>query len=125
MDRWRSVFLSGLLSAGVAQNCSAANIAYRGIEDDRSSAVKHGLFEIRQEARQFIASENVSRGTHWEALDANLKILVPRCAVPLTVRWVPKSYGLSAPNVAVICSRTIDGSWEAHWDVFVPVRLKP
>jgi len=86
--------------------------------------VKHGLFEIRKEARQFIARENASRGTHWQALDPNLKIFVPRCAVALTVQWVPRTYGLSAPNVAVICSRTVDGSWERHWDVFVPVRLK-
>jgi len=124
MDRWRLILLSICLSAGATQNCSASNTVYRGIEDDRSNGVKHGLFEIREEARQFIARENLSRGAHWQALDPNLKIFVPRCAIPLTVRWVPKSYGLSAPNVAVTCRRTVDGSWEKHWDVFVPVRSK-
>ena len=124
MDRWRLMLLALCLFAGAAQNCSASNIAYRGIEDDRSSGVKHGLFEIREAARQFIARENASRGIHWEALDPNLKIFVPRCAVPLSVQWVPKTYGLSAPNVAVICSRTVRGGWEKHWDVFVPIRSK-
>ncbi|MBB5574334.1 MULTISPECIES: hypothetical protein [Rhizobium] len=102
----------------------ASGTSYHGIEDDRTNGVKHGLFEIREKARQFIASENMSGGTHWEVLDPNLKIQVPRCAVPLTAKWVPKTYGLSAPNVAVTCSRTIDGSSERHWDVFVPVSSK-
>lgn len=124
MDRWRLILLSLCLSGGTAQNCAASDTAYRGIEDDRSNGVKHGLFEIREEARQFIARENLSRGTHWETLDPNLKIFVPKCAVPLTAKWVPKSYGLSAPNVAVTCRRTVDGSWEKHWDVFVPIRSK-
>ncbi|UWU25157.1 hypothetical protein N2601_23790 (plasmid) [Rhizobium sp. CB3060] len=124
MTRWQTLFLSLGLFAGVAPTCLASSLAYRGIEDDRTSDLKHGLFEIREEARQFIARENMADGTRWEALDPNLKIQVPRCAVPLTVKWVPKTYGLSAPNVAVTCSRTIDGSWEGHWNVFVPVRLK-
>jgi|GEM_PF-2456344 len=124
MNRWRILFLSLPMLAGAAPNCSASGVTYHGIEDDRTNGVKHGLFEIREEARHFIASENVSRGTHWETLDPNLKLQVPRCAVALTVKWAPKTYGLSAPNVAVTCSRTIDGSWERRWEVFVPVRLK-
>jgi len=124
MDRPRTVLLSLCLMVTTAQNCSASEAVYRGIEDDRTNGVKHGLFEIREEARQFIATENLSRGTQWEVLDPNLKIQVPRCAVPLTVKWVPKTYGLSAPNVAVSCGRTVHDSWEKHWNVFVPVTSK-
>lgn len=124
MDRRRTVLLFLCLLFTTAQNCSASETVYQGIKDDRTNGVKHGLFEIREEATQFIAAENLSRGTHWKVLDPNLKIQVPRCAVPLTVKWVPKTYGLSAPNVAVTCSRTIGGSWEKHWNVFVPVSSK-
>lgn len=118
------MLLSLCLLVTTAQNCSASEAVYRGIEDDRTNGVKHGLFEIREEARQFIARENLSRGTDWKVLDPNLKIQVPRCAVPLTVKWVPKAYGLSAPNVAVSCGRTVGGSWEKHWNVFVPITSK-
>lgn len=121
MDRRPILLLCLGVLITTAHHCSASEAAYRGIEDDRTNGVKHGLFEIREEARRFIARENLSGGTDWKVLDPNLKIQVPRCAVPLTVKWVPETYGLSAPNVAVTCAGTVGGSWERHWNVFVPV----
>jgi hypothetical protein len=47
MDRPRTVLLSLCLLATTTQNCSASETVYRGIEDDRTNDVKHGLFEIR------------------------------------------------------------------------------
>ncbi|MDQ0071482.1 hypothetical protein J2W34_003276 [Variovorax boronicumulans] len=67
----RSLLLPLLLLA------SARCFASWSIEADRSTAEIHGLFEIRQEARDFVARENAaSRGGWWVALDPNLKILV-------------------------------------------------
>ncbi|MFT4184207.1 MAG: hypothetical protein QM636_20070 [Rhizobium sp.] len=86
--------------------------------------MKHGLFEIREEASRFIDRENISHGTHWHVLEPNLKIQVPRCAAALAVKWVAKTYGLSAPNIAVTCSKTVGGSWERRWTVFVPITSK-
>lgn len=101
---------------------SARCFAAWSIETDRSTAEKHGLFEIRQEARDFVARENA--GTHggWVALDPNMKILVPRCSVPLETQWTPKSYGLAGRNVMVTCKRTVASP--QRWSVNVPVARK-
>jgi len=89
------------------------------IENDRTTDIKHGLYEIREEARKFVQDENKRRGAHWVAGDPNKKICVPRCIKPLTVKWVPRSYGLTLPSVAVSCSKS--ASKAEKWDVFVPV----
>jgi hypothetical protein len=47
MNRWRILSPSLPLLAGAAPNCSASGVTYHGIEDDRTTGVKHGLFEIR------------------------------------------------------------------------------
>ena len=99
-----------------------ADVAYRGIADDHATADRHGLYEIREEARKFVAMENASNLTRWEVLDPNLKIVVPRCVVPLKTKWAPKDRGLSSKSVWVICERTVDEQYK-KWDVFVPVAL--
>lgn len=98
---------------------SARCLASWSIETDRSTAEIHGLFEIRQEARNFVAKENA--GTHggWVALEPNPKVLVPRCSVPLTTRWTPKSYGLTGRNVMVSCAQAVGAMQK--WSVHVPV----
>ncbi len=95
------------------------------IDDDRSADFKHGLFEIREEARAFVARENAAKGTKWEALEPNLKIFVPRCALPLKTKWASKDRGLSSPSVMVICEKTVaDNHSKSEWNVLVPVTLK-
>ena len=102
-----------------------------GIEDMRSNDVVHGLYEIREEARRFVAQENArSHQDDWEALDPNLKVLVPRCAVPLKARWheiwwfdngaESKLLKRSRRVIAVECTRTVSPAQK--WDVHVPVR---
>ncbi|MGJ7603970.1 hypothetical protein ACSFA7_06485 [Variovorax sp. LT1R20] len=107
-----------LLLALASARCFAA----WSIETDRSTAEIHGLFEIRQEARDFVARENAGNRGGWVALDPNMKILVPRCSVPLETQWTPKSYGLTGRNVMVTCKRTV-GSPQ-RWSVNVPVARK-
>jgi hypothetical protein len=100
-----------------------------GIEDMRSNDVVQGLYEIREEARKFVAQENARTHGGWVASDPNLKIFVPRCEVPLTARWHEiwwfdpvKSGELSRRSrrvIAVVCTRTASSPKE--WSVHVPV----
>lgn len=91
------------------------------LDEDRTRGDIQGLFEIREAAVKFIATENLKDGTKWQVMEPNRKILVSTCAAPLRVTWVPKSYGLSGPNVAVSCARTVTPTTQKKWEVFVPV----
>ncbi|PDT11308.1 MULTISPECIES: hypothetical protein [unclassified Rhizobium] len=115
----RSILLTIALSA------CAACLASWSIETDRSTPDKHGLFEIREEARRFIAQENAKRLEQWDVLEPNAKVLVPRCAVPLLAQWMPKSLGRSKASVTVICSAAVPNGVMKRWDVHVPVERKP
>ncbi|UQV44993.1 hypothetical protein KIV45_25225 [Janthinobacterium lividum] len=95
------------------------------LDEDRTRGDIHGLFEIRDAAVKFMAAENSKNGTRWQVLEPNRKILVAKCAVSLRVKWVPKSHGLSGPNVAVSCARTVKPTTENKWEVFVPVNKGP
>jgi len=100
-----------------------------GIEDMRSNDAIHGLYEIRESAREFVARENGKAGNAWEAGEPNLKVLVPRCAVPLkarwdTIRWSSTGRGGEAvPHerrvISVACMQAVKPSQK--WDVHVPV----
>ena len=83
------------------------------------------LFEIREEARRFIAQENARESQQWDVLEPNAKVLVPRCAVPLQAQWTPKSLGRSQPSVVVICTAAVPNTVMKRWDVHVPVKRKP
>jgi hypothetical protein len=98
---------------------SAHCMASWSIEDARSTSEIHGLYEIREEARSFVARENAAGHGGWVALDPNLKILVPRCKVPLTTQWTPRSYGMTGRNVMVTCAQV--ALPHKRWSVHVPV----
>ncbi|MGK5030285.1 hypothetical protein [Janthinobacterium sp. DSP2-3-3] len=95
------------------------------LDEDRTRGDIHGLFEIRDAAVKFIAAENLKNGTKWQAMAPNRKILVVKCAISLHVKWVPKSHGLSGPNVAVICDKTVKPAIQKKWEVFVPIDKGP
>ncbi|MGJ7566047.1 hypothetical protein ACSFBM_19510 [Variovorax sp. GB1R11] len=108
---------------------SAHCLAASGIEGMRSTDTVHGLYEIREAAREFITRENARTHGTWEATEPNLKVLVPRCAVPLTARWDTirwfantKGGELSERSrrvISVVCTRAVSPSQK--WDVHVPV----
>ncbi|MBX5000789.1 hypothetical protein [Rhizobium lentis] len=102
-----------------------ACLASWSIETDRSTPEKHGLFEIREEARRFIAQENAKGQQQWDALDPNAKVVVPRCTVPLRAQWTPTSLGRSKPSVMVICPAAVPNLVMGKWNVDVPVKRKP
>jgi len=97
------------------------SVAGWSIDDDRSNSFKHGLYEIREEARRFVFQENARHGTHWEAIEPNAKVFVPLCKTPLKTGWAT---GSPRPGVSVACARSVDGSYRA-WNVTVPVRNGP
>lgn len=55
----RSIFF--ITSLTVCVPC----LASWSIETDRSTEQKHGLFEIREEARRFVAEENAKGQQQW------------------------------------------------------------
>ncbi|MBB3135515.1 hypothetical protein FHS26_003260 [Rhizobium pisi] len=116
--------LRSILFAATLSGCVAC-LASWSIETDRSTHEKHGLFEIREEARRFIAQENARELQQWDVLEPNAKVLVPRCAVPLQAQWTPKSLGRSQPSVMVICTAAVPNTVMKRWDVHVPVKRKP
>lgn len=102
------------------------DVACPGIADDHTTAGRHGLYEIREEARKFVALENASKLTRWEVLDPNLKIVVPRCVVPLKTKWAPKDRGLSSKSVWVICEQTVrdkhgNVAYYPAWNARIPL----
>ncbi|MBB2750656.1 UNVERIFIED_ORG: hypothetical protein GGI57_001332 [Rhizobium aethiopicum] len=115
----RSILFAATLSACVLCLTSWS------IETDRSTEYKHGLFEIREEARHFVERENAKGQQQWEVLEPNAKVLVPRCEVPLRSQWTPKSLGRSKPSVMVICATAVPNDVMKGWDVHVPVERKP
>jgi hypothetical protein len=122
--RWNQRLCAALagsffLAAGIASALAAT------FDEDRTRGDIHGLFEIREVAVKFMAAENAKHGTRWQVLEPNRKILVAKCALPLHVTWVPKSHGLSGPNVAVSCAKTVKPAPQHKWDVFVPVDKNP
>jgi hypothetical protein len=93
---------------------------YRGLMDDRTRGDIHGLYEINEEAIKFLQKENTQNETHWESLEPNLKILVPRCSIPLRAAWTPRDRGLSNKSVSVICEKSILENMK-KWDVNISV----
>lgn len=85
----------------------------------RSDAKTHGLYEIREDVREFIRKENAKNKTNWVAGDPDIRAYAPRCAVPLQIKWRQDERRRS---VDVICTRTVKGSYEKSWDLPVPIR---
>lgn len=117
---WRTI-LPGLLFAG---SCLAAESL---VEAQRSTDAIHGLYEIDQAARVFVAVENARHNTDWKVAEPNLKVLVARCSVPLTTRWdvirffALEGHPLTRKVVNVSCARPVSGeSWSIPLRVFHP-----
>lgn len=112
-----------LLIAGVIMLSMASDgYCYRGIDDEHTTDRTHGLYEIREEARKFMATQNAINHTNWEVGDPDLRAHPTRCAVPLKVKWAPASYELSGKGVLVYCTKTIKGySKDDQWNLTIDV----
>ncbi len=88
----------------------------------RSRGDIHGLYEIREAALAWVNRSNAAQNTNWETSGPDLRIVVARCAVPLTVKWTdPSRHAPGRTGVDVVCSRSVNPQYGKKWDVFVPV----
>lgn len=98
------------------------------LEAFRSSESIHGLYEIDQAARAFVAAENARDDTAWTVAEPNLKTLVARCSVPLDARWgeihlfAPDGRELTRKVVEVVCPKPVNGK---AWTVSLRVSRTP
>jgi hypothetical protein len=117
----RSQLVRGVVAISIA--CAGYPcFGYEYIEKLHSTETAHGLYEVREAARKFVAEENAREKSNWVALDPNLKAQVTKCDVPLRAKWAPKSAGMAGNNVLVYCTKTIRGSAASEqWTLAVPV----
>jgi hypothetical protein len=74
---------------------------------------------ILEAARKFIRRENAKHKSHWLAWTPSEPPMVPKCAVPLSVRWHAKN---SKSEVDVICREAVETTWgKSSWRVRIPV----
>ena len=89
----------------------------------RTTKQDHGLYEIHQAARKFLNRQPRKKTGDWVAVGPDIRMQVPRCAVPLRTRWARESDDKeNLPGVLVMCSRTIDRQ-APHWAVLVSTHI--
>jgi hypothetical protein len=84
----------------------------------RTTKESHGLYEIRAEGIEFLEREKGKKGV-WVAMDPDIRIWVPRCAVPLKTRWAVKADLEENEGVEVKCEKSVF-SKQRQWEVLVP-----
>lgn len=77
-----------LVFGGIACNpyAALADEARTSVDEMKTTGDIQGLYEIREAAREFMAAQNRRNKTNWRAQEPDLRVLVPRCLVPLKVR---------------------------------------
>lgn len=74
---------------------------------------------IREAAKQFIRRENVRLKSNRIVWNPSDPPMVPKCEVPLAVRWHTKNV---KNDVDVICRKAVNTAWgKADWRVTIPV----
>lgn len=111
--------LSSFLWVAFASCVSAAEATTWTIEQSRTTADIHGLYEIQQEAGAFLQRENKRRGTDFYVGHPDVRVLVPTCAVPLKTKWGKQKHA-RVYTVLVSCRKAIPENYgKAKWDVEV------
>lgn len=104
-----------------------------GVADDpllryRTTALHHGLYEVHAEAIRFLRSQPQKKSGPWIAAGPDIRMQLPRCAVPLRSRWAKKSDNTdSLPGVLVVCKQTVDNkdpSWSTFLHAYVDAERK-
>jgi hypothetical protein len=111
-----------LLWAAVATHAQGDSSTTWSIEKDRTLPTKHGLYEIQQEAKKFVLEENKRRGTDFVVGEPDLRIVVPKCAVPLTTKWGTPVVAERILLAVVTCKKTVPENYgKLRWAVDVTV----
>jgi hypothetical protein len=101
-------------------NCFAMDALEDPLAGYRTKGNRHGLYEIREAARDFIRQENAKgKKARWQAGDPDLRVVVWECAAPLTTKWRMRAG--PRPSVVVSCPRTLKDAPVKTWEVPVPV----
>jgi hypothetical protein len=94
----------------------------------RSTAQVHGLYEIQAEASRFLRHQPQKKTGPWIAAGPDIRMQVPRCTVPLRMRWARASDRTEyLPGVLVICRKTVnrkDPSWSIFLGAYVEAERK-
>jgi hypothetical protein len=123
----KGAFLCVALALALARPCFARDepvelLKYRTTKQD------HGLYEIHQEARKFLNRQPRKKSGDWVAVGPDIRMQVPRCAVPLRTRWARESDDKeNLPGVLVICRKTIDRkspNWAVLVSSYIPAERK-
>ena len=101
-----------------ASSLAAAEDTRDLLGDNRTTKLDHGMYEIREAGREFLAKERRKKGA-WEAMDPDIRAIVPRCAVPLRARWAVMADLEKNEGVEVRCMKSIDSKMR-HWEILVP-----
>jgi hypothetical protein len=77
---------------------------------------------INHEAKKLVENYNVKNGTSWDSLDADLRILVHKCTIPLKAVWstAPDYYSSLDKKylyIKVICEKSV--AKDKSWDVLI------
>lgn len=122
-----------LLSLAVAAGSAVADGSRGSVADDpllryRTTALHHGLYEVNVEASRFLRGQPQKKSGPWIAAGPDIRMQLPRCAVPLRSRWAKKSDNTEAlPGVLVICKNTVnkkDPSWATFLHAYVDAERK-
>lgn len=108
---------AALFLAVNASACSAAAPVGDPLAAYRNRNDMQGLLEIRERARVVIDAENRQRHTRWTLLDPDIRIVLTRCAVPMTAALVMSGKQAAGPYVLVACSRTVSPQTETNWSI--------
>ena len=121
----KGVVLGLILAIVISPGCFADGVhpadpllRYRSIDG------MQGMYEVREEARKFLARQTPPVGGPWVALLPDVRTFVPTCAVPFRTRWaVATDRGASIPGVMVACPKSTDKAYR-KWSVFVGASAK-
>ena len=121
----KRLVLGLILASAIAPRCFADGVQpadpllrYRTIDG------MQGMYEVREEARKFLARQPAPAEGPWVASLPDVRTFVPTCAVPFRTRWAAASdRGAGGRGVTVACPKSTDKAYK-KWSVFVGASAK-
>lgn len=109
-----------LLLALCAKQALCADVTEDPLSEYKTRGNRHGLYEIREAARDFVDRERRMRRDEWQVGDPDIRVVVWECAVPLKSAWRVSEEG-KRTGVFVTCNKTLVNAPVPKWRVTVPI----
>lgn len=109
-----------LLAPLITATCNGADFDEDPLARYRTKGNRHGLYEIREAARNFISRERVKGRNEWQVGDPDILTVVWECDVPLRSSWRISDDG-KRTGVSVSCNKTLDNAPVPKWRITVPI----